>query len=57
MPYLEPDPVEKAAPVAAGWGVAELLETVLVISLMNFANRFAMGLRADDGLLNRRCAR
>jgi len=31
------------AVMAAGWGEAELFETVLVISLMNFANRFAMG--------------
>ena len=28
---------------AAGWDQAALFETVLVISLMNFANRFALG--------------
>src|SRR5215470_6586837 len=28
---------------AAGWSQAELFETVLVVSLMNFANRFAIG--------------
>src|SRR6516162_11335068 len=28
---------------AAGWDQAALFETVLVVSLMNFANRFAMG--------------
>ena len=28
---------------AAGWNQAELFETVLVVSLMNFANRFAIG--------------
>ena len=29
--------------LAAGWTEAALFETVLVVSLMNFANRFAMG--------------
>ena len=28
---------------AAGWSQAELFETVLVVALMNFANRFAIG--------------
>lgn len=31
------------AVLAAGWNEAALFETVLVVSLMNFANRFAIG--------------
>src|SRR5262245_36158039 len=31
------------AVMAAGWNEAALFETVLDVSLMNFANRFAMG--------------
>jgi len=33
---------ETRAVMAAGWDEAALFETVLVVSLMNFANRFAM---------------
>lgn len=36
-------PSDIDAVFAAGWGQAELFETILVVSLMNFANRFAIG--------------